>query len=540
MPIHYKGSHIRAHVAVLQVFILIGACLSTNVIEDEDTQRKALAKYRLKCMGHTILDSKSNTTDDSLKCPRIWDNIMCWAPTDAGTVASQPCPKYIAKFNYLQNATRMCMPDGTWFMKPGTNTTWSNYTACQPSVVNGWTVPRSFAKHMQEMRIMYNVGYGLSMTSLVIAVFIMIYFKKLHCSRNTIHLNLFLSFILRGGVSFVKENILIESVGFASDVKVEDGGIVFLPNVSHWECRLFFTVFNYIIAASYMWIFVEALYLQVIISVAVFNQKNRLKYFMCLGWFTPLSFIIPWAIVRATIDNENCWNTYYDKPWLIWIIYGPITATIVINIGIFINIVRILFTKLNSSPCPETKKFRYRRLAKSTLILIPLFGVHYIVFTYVPLGSMDQQALIHLLYVEMFCNSFQGFLLSLLFCFLNAEVQSELKKAWMMRNLRRAESYRSRSSFLTRVSRSRHHTTNDGMNGSIQYTDRISPMEMSPCLNNDEKVPFTSEFSQESVIENQSDTLWPKSEEAETCLNNNHTLECHQTDNTVEDGCKGR
>ncbi|XP_021376392.1 vasoactive intestinal polypeptide receptor 1-like isoform X2 [Mizuhopecten yessoensis] len=511
-----------------------------NVIQDEDTQRKALNKERLRCVGYTILDSKTNT-NDSLKCPRIWDDIMCWSPTDAGTVAVQPCPKYIAKFNYLQNTTRMCMPDGTWFMKPGSNTSWTNFSACQLSSDNGWTVPRSFAKHMQEMRIMYNIGYGLSMTSLVVAVFIMIYFKKLHCSRNSIHLNLFLSFILRGGVSFVKENILIESVGFASDIKKEHGGIVFLPDVSHWECRLFFTIFNYIIAASYMWIFVEALYLQVIISVAVFSEKGRLKWFMSLGWFFPLTFIIPWAIVRATVDNENCWNTYYDKPWLIWIIYGPITGTIVINICIFTNIVRILFTKLNSSPCPETKKFRYRRLAKSTLILIPLFGVHYIVFTYVPFGSMDQQAIIYMLYVEMFCNSFQGFLLALLFCFLNSEVQSELKKAWSRHHFRRAESYRTRTSFLSRVSRSRHHPSNDGMNGSIQYTDRVSPMEMNQCPPIvEEKIPFTSELSQESVLENPLDNGWPKNDEVDPCLNNNHTLECQQTDNIVEDGCKGR
>lgn len=52
----------------------------------------------------------------------------------------------------------------------------------------------------------------------------------------------------------------------------------------HWECRLFFTIFNYIIAASYMWIFVEALYLQVLISVAVFSDKGRIKWYMALGW----------------------------------------------------------------------------------------------------------------------------------------------------------------------------------------------------------------------------------------------------------------
>lgn len=69
----------------------------------------------------------------------------------------------------------------------------------------------------------------------------------------------------------------------------------------------------------------------------------------------------------------------------------------------FINIVRVLLVKLRSSICEQTRKYRYvklnffcyeymeyrknnisslhyRRWAKSTLVLMPLFGVHYMVF----------------------------------------------------------------------------------------------------------------------------------------------------------------
>ena len=48
----------------------------------------------------------------------------------------------------------------------------------------------------------------------------------------------------------------------------------------------------------------------------------------------------------------------------------------------------------------------YRRLAKSTLILIPLFGVHYIVFIGVQI-NVEPTAEVVKLYFEMFFNSFQ-------------------------------------------------------------------------------------------------------------------------------------
>mgnify|MGYP005953750437 CR=1 FL=1 len=47
---------------------------------------------------------------------------------------------------------------------------------------------------------------------------------------------------------------------------------------------MFFTLYNYTLAASYMWIFVEALYLQILISVSVFMERSRTKWFMLLGW----------------------------------------------------------------------------------------------------------------------------------------------------------------------------------------------------------------------------------------------------------------
>ena len=51
-------------------------------------------------------------------------------------------------------------------------------------------------------------------------------FRKLHCTRNTVHLNLFLSFILRASLAFLRENLMVDGLGLPIDVTVGPNGTV--------------------------------------------------------------------------------------------------------------------------------------------------------------------------------------------------------------------------------------------------------------------------------------------------------------------------
>ncbi|XP_062618651.1 parathyroid hormone 2 receptor-like [Saccostrea cucullata] len=330
----------------------------------------------------------------------------------------------------MREDSKQCTEDGSWFVNPF-NKTWTNFSLCLGShthddplaIAN--TVPALIEQYVESVRLMYNIGYGISLASLVIAVAIMIYFKKLHCARNTIHVNLFVTFILRAIVTFIKEHLLVESVGFPGDIYYDEQcNIIFRNDVIHWECRLFFTLFNYTLAASYMWIFVEAIYLQFLLSGPVFTTKNRTKWFMLLGWLFPVSFVLPWVLVRIFEYNELCWNIQKNQ-LITLIIYGPITVTVLIQFIIFINIVRILFTKLHASNGHQINSFLFKRLAKSTLILIPLFGVYYVIYSVNYLmssfGYLDERSMIYFIlwWSELFFNSFIHML-----------VQTEFKKVW--------------------------------------------------------------------------------------------------------------
>ena len=71
------------------------------------------------------------------------------------------------------------------------------------------------------------------------------------------------------------------------------------------------------------------------------------------------------------------------------------------------------------------------RLARSTLTLIPLMGTEYIIFAFV----FDDTKLLEYRYkIDFFFISFQGFFVSVLFCFMNAEVRKEVRK-WFRQKL---------------------------------------------------------------------------------------------------------
>ncbi|KAL8561166.1 hypothetical protein ACOMHN_054537 [Nucella lapillus] len=105
-----------------------------SVSVEEQNQR--VTDIRREC--HTFILNHPPLYTNHSHCPPVWDTLMCWPQTRAGTVAVQPCPDYIDKFKLDQNASRTCLSDGTWYVSPDTLTPWTNFTAC---VVNSTSPP---------------------------------------------------------------------------------------------------------------------------------------------------------------------------------------------------------------------------------------------------------------------------------------------------------------------------------------------------------------------------------------------------------------
>ncbi|XP_063780585.1 parathyroid hormone/parathyroid hormone-related peptide receptor [Pseudophryne corroboree] len=362
-------------------------------------------------------------------CRSEWDGVLCWPPGRPGIVVSVPCPVYVYDFNHKGHAHRRCDMNGSWELVPGNNRTWASYSECVKFFSNETRERDVFHR----LHVIYTVGYSISLGSLTIAVLILGYFRRLHCTRNYIHMHLFVSFMLRAISIFVKDAVLYsgntwEEIERFSDFK----SITEAPPADKSElvgCKVAVTFFLYFLATNYYWILVEGLYLHCLIFMAFFSDKKYLWGFTLFGWGVPAVFVTIWARERATFADTACWDLSAGN--LKWIIQGPILAATVANFFLFINIVRVLATKLretNAGRC-DTRQ-QYRKLLKSTLVLMPLFGVHYIVFISLPYTDVSEVVWHIQMHYEALLNSFQGFFVAIIYCFCNGEVQAEIKKSW--------------------------------------------------------------------------------------------------------------
>ncbi|NWS16048.1 GLR protein, partial [Pachyramphus minor] len=413
-------------------------------------------EYREECQ-HNMSRLPAPT---ELVCNRTFDKFSCWPDTAPNSTASVPCPWFLPWYHKVKHrhVFKTCGPDGQWVTGPRGQSL-RDATQCQQDdeEINA---QEKFAKTYGSFKVMYTVGYSMSLCALLLALVLLLGFSKLHCMRNYIHMNLFASFILKG-VSVLVIDALLKT--HYSD-KIDGYSVqVWLSDEAAAGCRAATVFMQYGIVANYCWLLVEGIYLHNLLVVAVFSERSYFTLYLCIGWGAPMLFLIPWVVVKFLYENIQCWSTNNNMGFW-WILRFPVFLAILINFFIFIRIIQILVSKLRAHQMRYTDyKFR---LAKSTLTLIPLLGIHEVVFAFVT----DEHAQGTLRYVklffDLFLSSFQGMLVAILYCFVNKEVsgtagagaagvlgyadglypqvQAELLKRWQRWKLGRdlAEEYR--------------------------------------------------------------------------------------------------
>lgn len=345
-------------------------------------------------------NASSQWTGTGPYCEMSIDGIgTCWPRSSGGQMVSRPCPEmfYGVRYNTTNNVYRKCLANGTWALK-------GNYSMCKAILHE----EKKSKTHYQIAVFINYLGHCISMVALLIAFSLFLCLRSIRCLRNIIHWNLITAFILRNATWFI--------VQWTMSPEVHESNVI-------W-CRLVTASFNYFHSTNFFWMFGEGCYLHTAIVLTYSTDKLRKWMFICIGWCIPFPIIVAWAIGKLYYDNEKCWFGKRAGVYTDYIYQGPMILVLVINFIFLFNIVRILMTKLRASTTSET--IQYRKAVKATLVLLPLLGITYMLFFVNP--GEDEISQIVFIYFNSFLESFQGFFVSVFYCFLNSEVRSAVRK----------------------------------------------------------------------------------------------------------------
>nr|XP_044615970.1 gastric inhibitory polypeptide receptor isoform X2 [Equus asinus] len=452
-----------------------------------------------------------------LACNRSFDMYVCWDYAAPNATARASCPWYLPWHRHVATGfvLRQCGSDGQW--EP-----WRDHSQCENPEKNGDFQEQRLT--LERLQVVYTVGYSVSLAALLLALLILSFFRRLHCTRNHIHINLFTSFMLRAAAILTRDRLLPPPGPYPGDQPPA------LWNQALAACRTAQIVTQYCVGANYTWLLVEGIYLHSLLVHVGRSEEGHFHCYLLLGWGEPRPCPLPGACAS---DAPTTLLVYLrGSPPLSRLLLphpggavprvlglaGPVRALTAaaglggggrglrrgprafrhslgdrqvpvrehavlgterrqghlvdhthpyphdhlgtaspassrsssgishpkrgatlcspgrdpgclslclssqINFLIFIRILGILVSKLRTRQmrCPD-----YRlRLARSTLTLVPLLGVHEVVFA--PLTEEQARGALRFakLGFEIFLSSFQGFLVSILYCFINKEVGS--------------------------------------------------------------------------------------------------------------------
>ncbi|XP_017157265.1 vasoactive intestinal polypeptide receptor 2-like [Poecilia reticulata] len=331
-------------------------------------------------------------------CEGEWNNVSCWRSAAVGEVLTLPCPSpFLLLFGKNGNLSRNCTEDGWSLVYPDIGFACSSDVSDKPNELVFYRV----------VHILSTLGHSLSLGALITSTAIICSFRRLHCMRNYIHLNLFVSFMLRAVAVLTKDTLLFS----------EDQSTDCSTQPSLVGCKASLVFFNYFVMANFFWLLVEGLYLHMLLLV-IWTYCGHLSVYMLIGWGE--LDVRPSVPVDRTALSFASWGEYIAKQPLNRPSYG----------GAADGASSCKHSHASRSCCSFlVSDLLSRRLAKSTLLLIPLFGVNYVVFFY--LMEPDDETLKQIkIFFDLGLGSFQGLIVAVLYCFLNSEVQAELRRTW--------------------------------------------------------------------------------------------------------------
>ncbi|KAK8391701.1 hypothetical protein O3P69_017312 [Scylla paramamosain] len=317
-----------------------------------------LSPDHLACFEARIRESQrvgAADGDGGVLCPVVWDGITCWLATPQDTTVFLPCMATLngVPYDITKNVSRVCGLGGEW--RP------SDYNACLPLLPEHGGVQRAAA--VDNLATIHQLGFGLSAAALTIGLYIFIRLKDLRCLRNTLHINLMLTYLMVGLTWLLAAS--------AQVIETDVGGPIF--------CTLFLLHLLFHVA-NFSWMFVEGLYLYLLVLRAFYVEKIKLRLYLLIGWGVPVAVTVLWACARVAEDipgQEDAgggrWKVWHlTCPWvqestLDWLHRAPVLLVLALNTFFLTHVMLASTAPLSMSP---------RGVSSSTSSLEDMCGKH--------------------------------------------------------------------------------------------------------------------------------------------------------------------
>ncbi|KAL9982453.1 hypothetical protein ACROYT_G004496 [Oculina patagonica] len=192
--------------------------------------------------------------------------------------------------------------------------------------------------------------------------------------------------------------------------------------------------------AIFTWMLVEGIHLYIKL-VKVFSVNKLYITYIIIGWGLPAVIVGLIAAIRP--ETYDMSKTYYkdvmcgslkltaeimrDRCWLHdgeWLYKAPILAILLVNLAIFVVLLRVIFTKISTKYQTDNVE-KTKRGLKSVAALLPLLGVTWL------LGFVVHWSEV-LLYLFIILNSLQG----LAFCIFHSLLDDQIRES-LIRSIRR-------------------------------------------------------------------------------------------------------
>ncbi|CAL4061366.1 unnamed protein product, partial [Meganyctiphanes norvegica] len=259
---------------------------------------------------------------------------------------------------------RTCGPGGQWlgrppeYLPPG----WTNYTLCfipeiRDLMAKLYKTSQEDAKRKlkvaESSRILETVGLSISLAAILISLIIFSHFRALRNNRTRIHWHLFVAMKIQ---LVIRLTLYIDQLITRAEWNIgfKHAGIDNTPLL----CEGFYILLEYARTAMFLWMFIEGMYLNNMVTLTVFHDKPNYRIYYLLGWGLPVLMTGSWAVVTAYKYNHTaCWWGYSFTSFF-WILEGPRLAIIFVNLIFLLNILRVLIMKLQDSLSSESQQIK--------------------------------------------------------------------------------------------------------------------------------------------------------------------------------------